>query len=82
MPKSVWTYLDPVSLVVIALTLLLFVIALFVKGFTHDMLLECGVFLVSVKLIVMSHKNGVSASLSERLVTIQNLLEASRRQSA
>jgi hypothetical protein len=83
MPKSVWTYLDPVSLVVIALTLLLFVIALFVKGFTHDMLLECGVFLVSVKLIVMSHKNGVSARLSEeRLVKIQNLLETSRRQSA
>ncbi len=83
MPKSVWTYLDPVSLVVIALTLLLFVIALFVKGFTHDMLLECGVFLVSVKLIVMSHKNGVSARLSEeQLVKIQNLLETSRRQSA
>ena len=83
MPKSVWTYLDPVSLVVIALTLLLFVIALFVKGFTHDMLLECGVFLVSVKLIVMSHKNGVSARLSEeRLVKIQNLLETSRRRSA
>ena len=83
MPKSVWTYLDPVSLVVIALTLLLFVIALFVKGFTHDMLLECGVFLVSVMLIVMSHKNGVSARLSEeRLVKIQNLLETSRRQSA
>jgi hypothetical protein len=83
MPKSVWTYLDPVSLVVIALTLLLFVIALFVKGFTHDMLLECGVFLVSVKLIVMSHKNGASARLSEeRLVKIQNLLETSRRQSA
>jgi hypothetical protein len=83
MPKSVWTYLNPVSLVVIALTLLLFVIALFVKGFTHDMLLECGVFLVSVKLIVMSHKNGVSARLSEeRLVKMQNLLETSRRQSA
>jgi hypothetical protein len=82
-PKSVWTYLDPVSLVVIALTLLLFVIALFVKGFAHDMLLECGVFRVSVKLIVMSHKNGVSARLSEeRLVKIQNLLETSRRQSA
>jgi hypothetical protein len=47
------------------------------------MLLECGVFLVSVKLIVMSHKNGVSARLSEeRLAKIQNLLETSRRQSA
>ena len=60
MPKPLWTYLDPVSLVVIALTLTLFVIALFVKGFSHDMLLECGVFLVSVKLILMSHKNGMS----------------------
>ena len=78
MPKSLWTYLDPLSLVVIVLTLLLFVMALFIKGFTHDMLLECGVFLVSVKLIVMSHKNGVSARLAEeRLVKIQNLLETS-----
>jgi hypothetical protein len=82
MPKSVWIYLDPLSLVVIVLTLLLFVIALFIKGFTHDMLLECGVFLVSVKLIVMSHKNGVSARLAdERLVKIQNLLETSPPQS-
>jgi len=83
MPKSLWTYLDPLSLVVIVLTLLLFVMALFIKGFTHDMLLECGVFLVSVKLIVMSHKNGVSARLAEeRLVKIQNLLETSPPQNA
>jgi hypothetical protein len=54
-----------------------FVIALFVKGFTHDMLLECGVFLVSVKLIMMSHKNGVSAQRAEaRLARIQNLLQS------
>jgi hypothetical protein len=83
MSRSVWSYLDPVSFVVIVLTLLLFVIALFVKGFSHDMLLECGVFLVSVKLIVMSHKNGVSAKVAEeRLATIQNLLQAKREQSA
>jgi hypothetical protein len=83
MSKSVWSYLDPVSLVVIVLTLLLFVIALFVKGLSHDMLLECGVFLVSVKLIVMSHKNGVSAKLAEeRLATIQNLLQDKSKQSA
>ena len=53
-------YLDPMSLLVIILTLVLFVIALFVKGFSHELLQECGVFLVSVKLIMMSHKNGVS----------------------
>jgi hypothetical protein len=83
MSKTVWSYFDPMSMVVIVLTLLLFVIALFVKGFTHEMLQECGVFLVSVKLIVMSHKNGVSARLAEeRLAKIQNLLQATREQSA
>jgi hypothetical protein len=47
--------------VVIALTLILFVVALLIKGFTHDLLLEADVFLVSVKLILMSHKNSVLA---------------------
>ena len=83
MSKSVWSYFDPLSMVVIALTLVLFVVALFVNGFTHDLLQECGVFLVSVKLIVMSHKNGVSARRAEeRLAKIQNLLQTTREQSA
>jgi hypothetical protein len=43
MSKSVWSYFDPLSLVVIVLTLLLFVIALFAKGLTHELLQECGV---------------------------------------
>lgn len=81
MAKSVWSYFDPLSIVVIVLTLVLFVIALFVNGFTHDLLQECGVFLVSVKLIMMSHKNGVSARLAEeKLASIQNLLRSDRRQ--
>ena len=42
---------DGPSAAVIAVTLVLFVAALFFKGFTHDLLLEAGVFLVSVKLI-------------------------------
>jgi len=54
MSKAVWNYFDPLSMVVIVLTLVLFVIALFVKGFGHELLQECGVFLVSVKLIMMS----------------------------
>lgn len=29
------------------------------KGFTHDLLLEAGVFLVSIKLIRMGYKNSV-----------------------
>jgi Na+-translocating ferredoxin:NAD+ oxidoreductase RnfE subunit len=83
MSKSVWSYLDPLSIAVIVLTLVLFVIALFVNGFTHDLLQECGVFLVSVKLIMMSHKNGVSARLAEeKLASIQSLLQSDRRQGA
>ena len=79
MSKSVWNYFDPLSLVVIVLTLVLFVVALFVNGFTHDLLQECGVFLVSVKLIMMSHKNGVSARMAEQqLEKIQNLLQTER----
>jgi len=35
MSKAVWNYFDPLSMVVIVLTLVLFVIALFVKGFGH-----------------------------------------------
>ena len=70
------SFLDPLSLTVIVLTLVLFVIALFVKGFSHELLQECGVFLVSVKLIMMSHKNGVSTQRVEaRLAKIQNLLQ-------
>jgi hypothetical protein len=70
------SYLDPLSLVVIVLTMVLFVIALFVKGFGHELLQECGVFLVSVKLIMMSHKNGMLARRAEeRMADIQNLLE-------
>jgi hypothetical protein len=38
------------------------------KGLSHDMLLEAGVFLVSVKLIIMSYKNvEVADALRERL---------------
>jgi len=45
-------YIDTASLSVIAITLVLFGLALFLTGFTHDLLLETGVFLVSVKLII------------------------------
>ncbi len=50
-------YLDLGSIIVILITLVLFVAALFIKGFTHDLLLEAGVFLVSVKLIMVAYKN-------------------------
>jgi len=42
--------------IVISLTIIVFVIALFEKGFTQEILLEIGVLLVSVKLIMMNNK--------------------------
>lgn len=45
---------------VIAITIILFTIALFAKGFTRDLLIEVGVLLVSIKLIMMNYKNSVS----------------------
>ncbi len=53
--------LDIGSTVVIATTFVLFGVALLAKGLTHDMLLEAGVFLVSVKLMIMMHKNELAA---------------------
>jgi hypothetical protein len=50
-------HFDLGSLVVITVTFILFVSAVFTKGFTHDILLEAAVFLVSVKLIIMAYKN-------------------------
>jgi hypothetical protein len=68
-------HFDPWSIVVIGLTLILFIVALFLKGLTHELLLEAGVFLVSVKLILMSYKNSVLAVETEhRLEQIQTLL--------
>ena len=62
---DVWSWL------VIAITLALFVVALFEKGLSHDLLLEAGVFLVSAKLILMTYKNGVATdTLQEKLDVI------------
>lgn len=42
---------------VIAITFILFAIALFATGFTKELLLEAAVLLVSVKIIMMSRAN-------------------------
>lgn len=79
--KRQWQSFDLGSLAVMAITLVLFVAAVFAKGFTHDLLLEAGVFLVSVKLIIMAYKNGVSnASIQTRLAEIKRLLEDRREE--
>ena len=69
-------HFDIESLIVIVITCILFVLALFTKGFTHDLLLEAGVFLVSVKLILMAYKNSVaSKTILNELNDIRKELE-------
>jgi len=68
-------HFDTPTVIVIIVTFVLFVVALFVKGFTHDLLLEAGVFLVSVKLMLMGYKNSVTnKKMMDELQEIKNRL--------
>jgi hypothetical protein len=72
--------IDKWSVIVMAITLILFLLALFITGSTHDLLLETGVFLVSVKLILMSYKNGAQVGeLKDRLSQIQQAIQRLER---
>jgi hypothetical protein len=69
-------HVDGWSVLVMAGTLVLFLIALFTVGFTHDLLLEAGVFLVSVKLILVGYKmNASNAAIQQRLEQIYAALQ-------
>ena len=69
-------HFDTGSIIVITVTFTLFAIALFVKGFTHALLLEAGIFLVSVKLIMMAYKNSTNMkSIDHELKEIKKLLK-------
>jgi hypothetical protein len=57
--RDLGKHFDGRSLLVMAITLVLFVAALFTKGFAHDLLLEAGVFLAPAKLILMAYKNSL-----------------------
>jgi hypothetical protein len=66
---------DTGSILVILITFLLFASALFVKGFTHDLLLEAGVLLVSIKLIIMVYKTSTyHQDVKKELQEIKELL--------
>ena len=68
-------HVDIGSYVVIVITFMLFAMALFFKGITHDLLLEAGVFLVSVKLVMMSYKNNeFTKHLDDELHEIKDIL--------
>jgi hypothetical protein len=73
-------HFDNSSLTVIVITFVLFVLALFTTGFTHDLLLEAGVFLVSVKLIMMAYHSSVRAKhMENELEKIKLLLQESNK---
>jgi hypothetical protein len=68
-------HFDIGSLLIIIVTFILFTVALFTKGFTHDLLLEAGIFLVSVKLIVMAYKGSVAnREIKNELIDIKRIL--------
>lgn len=72
-------HFDKGSIIVIVITFILFTAALFVKGLTHDLLLEAGVFLVSVKLIMMAYKNKLNyMDVKKDLTEIKELLGKGR----
>ncbi len=74
-------YIDFWSAVVIVITFVLFTAALFFTGLTHDILLEAGVFLVSVKLIMMAHNNSKnSGKLEAELQEIKQLIKQNNEQ--
>jgi hypothetical protein len=69
-------HFDASSLIVVVITFVLFILALFVTGFTHDLLLEAGVFMVSLKLILMAYKNSVSNdSMQKKLDKIHSAVQ-------
>ena len=69
-------HFDTGSMFVIIVTFVLLMLALFSKGFTQDLLLEAGVFLVSVKLIMMGYHNSIYIkSIENELIDIKRLLE-------
>jgi len=69
-------HFDIGSIVVIVITVVLFTMAVFFTGFTHELLLEAGVFLISVKLIMAAYKASVaSKDLHRELEEIKTILE-------
>lgn len=74
-------HFDLGSVLVIVVTFILFGIAVFTTGFTHALFLESGVFLVSVKLIVMAYKNSVHMTkIEDDLSEIKEMIKNSSEQ--
>jgi ABC-type transport system involved in cytochrome bd biosynthesis fused ATPase/permease subunit len=71
--------LDLANTIAIALTFILFAIALFTTGFTKELLLEAGVLLISVKIIAMGAANKNSnKEILKKLKEINEKLQDSK----
>ncbi len=69
-PKKKW--LDIASQLTLALTVVLFAVAAVEHGFTHDLLLEAAVFLISLKLVISGQKiETMIRGLQEKLDSIE-----------
>jgi hypothetical protein len=66
-------FLDIGNALVIAVTLILFTLALITTGLTKNLLLEAAVFLVSIKIILTNYK--ISRSSKEIVNELQKLRE-------
>jgi hypothetical protein len=74
--RAMARHLDRASSAVIFLTFVLFVAAILVKGLTHDLFLETGVLLVSVKLILNTyHIDEHTRRLEERIGDVLSLMQ-------
>ncbi len=62
--------IDVASWLTLIVTVGLFSISLFEKGFTHDILLEAGVFLVSIKLVLASHREQIETKTINRKLDV------------
>jgi len=77
------TNFDLANAITIGLTFILFVTALFVTGFTKDLLLEAGVLLVSIKIITMAAETkNTNKEIIKKLNEINEKLENSKSKEA
>lgn len=64
--------IEVASYLTLILTIVLFAVSLITKGFTHELLLESGVFLVSLKLVLSTRKLEIQLEeLSEDIKKLQ-----------
>jgi len=63
------------SIAIVLIILVLFIAAVFTTGITHDIFLEAAVFLVFVKLIVLTNRtNTITKNTLKQLEGIKSLL--------